>query len=264
MKQEQWSQMHEPVPQAVDQRLASVLSRLEEEPARRRAPLRTAVIALALLLALGGVAYAVLTSQTADFFGWFHGPAKRESLLAGDIAAEAQSYTLGDVMYTLEEVVYQNGMLYGIGTMRPKEGAGVVLMASDHYLWEPAGYVLHIGEEQIPPDAPTYLELAQQQDARILMPICQAQGFMREDGTLSCSEVGIITVPRPDGTIRFTFEFQGYEGEIQRASSYAIRLRVANWEVSREGEHLRQEPQDTYVGADWDVTVTPERKGEGR
>ncbi len=264
MKNEKWGQVYEPVPPELDLRLAYTLAQLEEEnPKARGLTLRTAVIVMALLLALGGVAYAVISSKVADIYGWFFGAEKKESLLIGDIAMLGQSFTLGDVTYTLDEVIYEGGTLYGTGTMRPREGSNVVLMASDHSIWEPAGYVLHYGdEENVPEDAPTYLELAQERDAKIIRPICNAQGYVKEDGELSSSEVGNFILPSPDGTIRFTFEFEGYGGKIQRSDTYVLRFKVANWEIDQEGYDLRDEDENTYVGAEWDVTVAPSLKGE--
>lgn len=265
MNSEKWGQVYEPVPANLDLRLNDTLSRLQEEESRgRRLSLRTAAIALVLLLALGGVAYAVLASQVADIYGWFFGEETKERLLTGDIALPGQSYTLGDVVYTLDEVVYQGGLLYGTGTMRPRDGSNVVLMASDHYVWEEAGYILHVGdEEQVPEDAPTYLELAEERNAKIIQPICYVQGYIKEDGELSSSEVGNLIVPTTDGVIRFAFDFEGYAGErIQQSDTYVIRFKVASWEIDREGNPLREEPQNTFVWAEWDVPVAPQLKGE--
>lgn len=267
MKRNQWNQVYEPVPQALDQRLANTFSQLREhEPearVARRLPLRTAAIVMALVVAVCGVGYALFSSQLADVFGWFYGQEKQEELLSGDIAITEQSYTLGDVTYTLNEVVYKDGMLYGLMTMRPRDGANVVLMASDHYVWETSGYNLHLGDkEEIPGDTPTYLELAEAQDAKIIMPICNMLGYVDENGELTVSDVGIVTLPNPDGSVRITFEFAGYDSEVNRADAYTLRLKPANWEVGRDGNHLREEGQSTYIGEEWEVTVTPEMKGD--
>ena len=267
MKRNQWSKVYEPIPEALDQRLANIFSTLREEepPVRvaRRLPFRTAAIVVAIMVALGGVAYALITSKTADIFGWFSGEHEKERLLGGDIAITEQSYTLGDVVYTIEEVIYEGGMLYGTGVMKPREGANVILMASDHYVFEPAGYILHVGDkETVPEDAPTYRELAEERDAKIIMPVCYVQGFVDEQGELSSSEVGFLILPSPDGTIRFTFEFHGFHGKVPRDDTYTIRFNSASWEVDRDNNHLREEPQNTFVSAEWDVTVKPEMKGE--
>lgn len=260
MKKQKWGEVYEPVPEALDIRLEHTLSHLEEAP-QRHFRVRTAMLVLALLIAISGVAYALITSKTAETYGWFYGQEEKENLLAGDIAMPNTSHTIGDVTYTLEEVIYKDGMFYGTMTVRPKEGANVVLMASDHYIWEPAGYILHMGDEEVvPEDAPTYLELAEKQDAKILMASGSIEGFVDDKGELIVAEVGRITLPNTDGTIQETFEFCG---DIERAEKYQLRLRAANWEVDREGNHLRAEATtNTFIVDEWEVIVIPDMKGE--
>lgn len=264
MKREDWQKAYEPLPAALELRVAYTLSRLEEERSVRKMSLRTAIIALAIVLALGGVAYAVIASQTAEYFGWFYGEEKKESLLAGDIAPSGESTSLGDVVYTLDDVIYKDGTVYGTGTIHPKEGANIVLMTEDYGVNEPAGYMLHYGEEDIPEDAPSYAELAREMGAKIILATCVANGVLNEDGSLNASEIGITLLPQRDGSIRFTFEFQGRSGSevIHRAESYRLSLYIANWEVTQEGDWLREEPENTWLKTDWIVTVTPVMKGE--
>ncbi len=274
MKREDWQRAYEPLPDALAHRVSSTLSSLEkEETVMRKHTLRSAVIALAILLALTGVAYALIESKTADIFGWFYGNETKENLLSGDIAPSGQSYTLGDVVYTLDEVIYKDGYLYGTGTIRAAEGANIVLVAEDYTVTSPAGYGLHYGYgETIPDDAPTYAELAKERGAKIILAKCVADGVLNEDSTLNASEIGYLQLPQPDGTIRFTFEFQGIVGNeygqvvvidsIDRASAYDIQLHLSNWEVTEDGEWLREEPNDTWLKTDWLVTVTPTMKEE--
>ncbi len=273
MKREDWQRAYGPLPEALSDRVSSTLLRLEkEETVMRRHTRRTAVAALAILLALAGVAYALIESKTADIFGWFYGAEKKENLLSGDIAQSGQSYTLGDVVYTLDEVIYKDGFLYGTGSIRAAEGANIVLMPEDYAVTEPAGYMLHYGDEVIPDGAPTYAGLARARDAKIILAKCVADGVVEADGTLNASEIGYFQLPQPDGTIRFTFEFQGRIGhnesypvtqaQIDRAPTYDIQLYVANWEVTEDGEWLREAPRNTWLKAEWVVTVTPELKEE--
>ena len=134
---------------------------------------------------LGGVAYAVFRSQTAEWFGWFYGSDTKDALLSGDIAPVGQSYRLGDVIYTFEDAIYKNGTVYGTGTMRAADGANVVLIAEDYGVNEPAGYSLHYGEDEtIPDDAPSYAGLATQTGAKIILARCVANGVVNADGTL--------------------------------------------------------------------------------
>ncbi|NLV57792.1 MAG: hypothetical protein GXY67_03395 [Clostridiales bacterium] len=262
MKREDWQKAYEPLPAALEVRVAHTLFHLEEGRPVRRMSLRTAVIALAIVLALGGVAYAVIASQTAELFGWLYGAEKKESLLKGDIAPSGENMILGDVVYTLDDVIYKDGTVYGTGTMRPREGANIVLMTEDYGVNEPAGYLLHYGEEEIPEDAPSYAELAREKGAKIILSTCIANGVLNEDGTLNASEIGLALLPQRDGSIRFTFEFEGGGANtIDRAESYRLSLYIANWEVTQEGDWLRKEPENTWLKTDWTVTVTPVMKG---
>lgn len=270
MKQQDWRRAYEPLPAALPHQVAHTLSRLEGEGPARKGSFRTAAVVLAVLLTLGSAAYGLLESKTADIFGWFYGEEKKRELLAGDIAPSGQSYQLGYVVYTLEEAIYKDGVVYGTGTIKPAEGAKLVLIAEDYGVNEPAGYLLHYGQEEIPDDAPSYAELAAQKDAKILLAKCVANGVLNQDGTLNASEIGYTQLPQPDGTIRFTFEFQGGGAEdgkwiadtIERAESYDVSLHLANWEVTPEGDWLREDPENTYLTYEWTVTVTPVTKGE--
>ncbi len=269
MKREDWRSAYEPLPEALSGRVACVLSMLDAAKPVKKHPMRTAVIALAVLLALGGVAYALIDSRTADIFGWFYGNDKKEELLSGDIAPAGQTCQLGQVVYTLEEVVYKDGCLYGTGTIRPADGANVVLIAEDYGVNDPAGYLLHYGDEEVPGDAPTYAQLAEERNAKIVLAKCIPNGALNPDGSLNASEIGYAELPQADGTILFTFEFEGGAAEngaavpdtIVRAGSYTLSLYLANWEVTTDGLWLREEPDDTWLRTDWTVTVTPTMKG---
>lgn len=272
MKQQDWRRAYEPLPAALSRQVAHTLSRLETEKSMRRGSFRTAAIVLAILLALGGVAFALIESKTADIFGWFYGSEKKQELLAGDIAYSGQTYRLGDVVYTLDEVVYKDGFVYGTGTIAAADGANLVLIAEDYGVNVAAGYLLYYGEEEIAENAPSYAELAAQRGAKIVLAKCVADGVLNADGTLNASEIGYTQLPQPDGTIRFTFEFEGRggtaEGEwvvvdaIERAARYDVQLHLSNWEVTSEGDWLREDPENTYLSHEWTVAVTPAMKGE--
>ena len=133
MSQINWASAYEPIPQALEYRVKHTLEHLDDAPkTTRRLSLRTTVIALALLLALCGVAYAVYESITANLFGWFYGGHWKEELQNSDIAPMGQNIRLGDVTYTVEEMVYKTEGdyqgLYGVVRIAPAEGANVVLM----------------------------------------------------------------------------------------------------------------------------------------
>lgn len=271
MTREDWRRAYEPLPPALEARVAGTLRRLDatQKPAGVRR--RTALVVILGALALAGAAYAVLGSYTADIFGWFYGPDKKAELLAGDIAPSGQQVTLGRVVYTLDDAVYKDGTVYGTGTIRAADGDNVVLMPVDYSVHDPAGFLVYYGEETIPDDAPTYAELAARRGATLLLATCVANGVLDANGALNASEVGFTQLPQPDGSIRFTFEFAGggeQNGEalartIERQPSYRLSLYIANWEVTLDGEWLREPPHDTWLKQDWVVTVTPAVKGEG-
>ena len=118
------------------------------------------------------------------------------------------------------------------------------------------------GTYTVPDDAPSYVELAQERGARLILAKCVADGVLDENG--EPDSVGYDQIPQPDGTIRFYFEFAGREGGIERAESYDVILSIANWEVTPEGEWLREAPDNTWLKDEWVVTVTPEMKGEAQ
>lgn len=270
MNQTEWQKAYEPIPQQLEYRVSHTLEQLDGPIRNPRKKLRLSVLTAALILALCGVAFAMIHSQTADIFGWFYGEDMKNELLAGDIAPSGQSVQLGNVVYRLDEVVYSDGFIYGTGTILPADGANIVLIAEDYGVNDRAGYILHYGDEVIPDDAPTYAELAQQRGAKIVLAKCVANGVTNPDGSLNASDIGYTQLPQADGSIRFTFEFTGGEVEngrlnettIDRAQSYTISLRIGNWEVTPDGTWLREELNNTWLKQEWIVTVTPIEKGE--
>ena len=268
MKQIDWQKAYNPSPGVLEYRITHTLAALPQAKPRRVRPLRVLGIALAALLALGGVAYALFQSQTAEWFGWFYGDQKKDELLTGDIAPVGQCYRLGDVIYTFEDAIYQDGTVYGTGTMRAADGANLVLICEDYGIHEPAGYALHYSRgETIPEDAPSYAELAERRGAKIVLAHCVANGIVNADGSLNADCIGYSEIPQPDGSIQFLFEFAGGSPDdpamtIERADRYNVSLYIANWEVNEYGEWLREEPNNTWLRHDWVVAVTPETKGE--
>ncbi len=263
MKQNDWQKAYNPPPEKLYNTVNHTLAGLPAQKPRRPMLLRVPVIALAALLALCGVAYALFQSQTAELFGWFYGDGKKAELLSGDIAPVGQSCQLGDVIYTFDDAIYQDGTVYGTGTMRAADGANLVLIAEDYGIHEPAGYALRYdGGEAIPDGAPSYAGLAEQKGAKIVLARCVANGVVNPDGSLNADCIGYSQLPQADGSIKFMFEFAGGSPDdpamtLERSDSYDVSLHIANWEVNQYGEWLREEPNDTWLTYDWVVTVAP-------
>ena len=228
-------------------------------PAARPCALRTALIAALVLALLCGIALAVYESRTADLAGWFGGEERKEALLAGDIAPSGESTRLGDVVYTLDDVIYKDGTIYGSGVIRAAEGANIVLIDENRASMSPRAIPCTTARTTpCPTTRPATPSWRRSGEPGLILAKCVADGVLDENG--EPDSVGYDQVPQPDGTIRFYFEFAGREGGIERAESYDVILSIANWEVTPEGEWLREDPDNTWLKDEWVVTVTPEMK----
>jgi len=265
MRQTHWARAYEPIPQALEYRVKHTLAHLDDVPkATRKLSLRTALLALAMLLALCGVAYAIFESITADIFGWSYGGKWKEELQQGDFATMGQSHALGEVTYTIEEMVYKTEGkyqgLYGVVRIAPTEGANIVIMPDDLSVNDPAGYLLHYAnaDQPIRDDDPSYAVLAAQRGAKLLV-VRAAVNSITVGGVAYCDCFGESWLPQADGTLLGTVEISD---DLPRANSYELNLWVSNWETTPDGIWLREEPGSTWLREDWVVTVSPKAKGE--
>lgn len=263
MKREDWRRAYEPLPEALESRVSSTLASLEEEKTVHKLSLRTALIALALILALCGAAYAVYESVTADLFGWFYGGSWKEEMQNGDIAPMGQSYQMGDARYTLEEMVYKSEGdlqgLYGVVRIAPAEGTNVLLLPEDISVNDPAGYILHYQGtgRTVEADAPSYAELAQQRGAKLLVTGLGVNSLNVNGEDRLGGSYGLSGLPQEDGSILMTLEIAG---SVPRSDHYTLALELYSWQVTPEGIPLRDEPDSTWLEADWTVEVTPMEK----
>lgn len=266
MKRDDWKQAYEPVPAALERRVRETLDHLDDTPQAepvRRISRRTLVIAMALALALGGVAYAMIESKTADLFGWFYGGSWQQELENGDFAVAGQSCRAGDATYTLEEMVYKTQGdfqgLYGVVRIAPAQGANVILLSEDLSVDDPAEYLLHYADtgETIDREAPSYAELAREKGAKLLVARA-AVNTVSVNGQACQVDVGENWLPQKDGTLLGTLEITG---DLPAEGLYELTFQVSNWESTQEGLWLRDDAEDTSVKQEWTVTVTPEKKG---
>lgn len=259
MEQTKWASAFEPVPQALEYRVRHTLAQLGDAPRRaRRLSLRTAALLLLLLLALGGVAYAVYESITAELFGRSYGGAWEVELQSGDIAHMGQSRRLGDVIYTVEEMVYKTTGdfpgLYGVVRIAPADGANIVILPEDVSVNDPApGGGTESGE-----GAPSYAELATQRGARLLV-VRAAVNSITVDGVPYCDCFGESWLPQADGTVLGTIEIAD---ALPRVASYALNLWISNWETTPDGVWLQEAPDNTWLQENWAVTVSLTMEGE--
>ncbi|MEG2316352.1 MAG: hypothetical protein RSC91_09045 [Clostridia bacterium] len=252
--------MYGTMPDSFKLRVSASARRVKaEQPMKKRLPARALLIAALILVSLTAVAMAAFSSQVAAFFGDFYGQKWQEELDAGEIAQPAQSVTLGEVTYTLDETICTEDGMYGIGFIRPAQNSNVILLSSDYAPSDPAGYDPLYGDEA-PEDAISYAELARQNGSKLLMVIAVPEAVGVDDGEiLDLPTVGYTNSPMRDGSVRFAFEIP--EGvEMERGTKYALRISIANWEVTPEGEYLREKPHNTKQEKAWIVEFEPAQK----
>lgn len=258
MNRNDLKRMYGSTPVSFQNRIEQTLAYARVQEGRTRRPAGRIVLVTALVLALSlGTCLAVFHSQVAEYFGWFYGDDLQQELLAGNIAQQEQSVQIGDVIYTLQEVTYIDNGLYGVGRITPAN-ENVVLMAEDYQPSDAAGYGLYYGPEcRAPEGTPTYAELAKQKNAKIVQVSAVPEAVGVDGGTvLPLSSVGYSMLPQQDGSVTFAFEI-GTSVAVEKGAEYAIRMWSSNWEVTPEGEWLREEPNDTYKGINWDAIVYP-------
>lgn len=253
MKRLDWKSAYEPIPAALHTRVCVTLAGLAETKERRaKLPLRMVVVLLILLLALGGVSYAMLGHRTAELFGWSYGGNWKNELENGAYAPMGQRFEMGDISYTIEETVYKTEGkmqgLYGVVHIAPLEGSNVVLLPEDLSEDDPAGYLLHYGDvgETIPDDAPSYAELAQERGAKLVVAHTSMDG-LAWDGRTYEGSWGEMCLPQKDGSILSTFEITD---DLPYADSYELALHIA----------IREASQSEWQDEIWNVTITPEKE----
>ena len=92
-----------------------------EKPVKKKVSLAL-VLCIVLALALMGTAYALFSSKVAEFFGNYYGDDFGSWLAEGKVAGIGETVTLDGVDFTLDEVVYRDNGIYGVGTARVKDG----------------------------------------------------------------------------------------------------------------------------------------------
>ena len=256
MNQNELQTMYGATPESFKHRVAFALKETEAKPVKHT--LRTVLIAAAIVILLTAVAYAAFSSQVAELFGTMYGDNTKAWLEEGSVATtDDQSFTLGDLVYTVDEVVYRNNGLYGVGTIRAAEGSDVVIICEDQLLSDPYGYDIHgaMGSpETAPDDAKTIADVAQEKGGKVLLALVRVNRIGVDGGellSLGCS--GYSWVQQRDGSIRFSFEAS--DGVvIGEGSTYQIEMYSAFYETDADGYQI----QETKQKATWLIEIQPE------
>ncbi len=255
---------------AVDRRLSGV--KVTEQHIRqvldtmqpRRFNPRAVIIAFALV-ALLGTGLAMNWPATVSWIQGMFGEEWAGKLQSGTLMNMQQIRVLGQVQYEWLEVIhvgeaeeksvpyfYEDNSLYGTVRIRPVQGANIVLIPEDTELTMFPGYNRHLGE-LAPEGAPTYLELAAEKNAKIILAKAVPQGALIGGKLQEDYEIMYDYSSQPDGSLLYHFQIP----QVPASQAYTIRLRLNNWEITKDGQWLRGEPHDTWLKDDWEVTVQP-------
>lgn len=248
------------IPASCSRVLMDTAGSLKEESEMKRCyiprhTLRIALVMVLIMIGMTGVALAAFYPQITEMFGRHFGEETQAWLEEGDIALPADSIRMEGVTFTLDEVVYRNHGLYGMGTIKPDEG--VVLLDEESSLDNAYGYAVHYGDTA-PEGTITIAEKAAQDASAIKQPRLYL-GMIGVDGgkLIQPHSYGFSMTPQRDGSIQFLFEVEDGQA-ISEGETYTIQMTAIVRSVSSEGvvdyeNAMRQE---------WSVEMKPEPFGE--
>ena len=223
---------------------ANLVSALEGGKAVKKKVTFALVFAIVLLIAALGALAAALYPRTAERFAQSYGSEYGDRLSQGDIAQTDASYLLGDVRFTFSDVIWADHILYGTVTAACNEGANALLLSQDALDQDGVNSLMPGGER-------TYLQAMQQEGKTLLLATCVPQGYVLDGKTMS-GDIGYWDDIQEDGSVVTSFEIHGYNGGIDRQSSYALALDLQLFSISQNGERERMET------AVWTLAVTPQ------
>ena len=260
MKQDQLKRMYGIIPESFKRRVAFALKKTEEQSMTRKFRVRTVLIAAAASVLLMAAAYAAFSSQVIDFFGRLYGSDMQAWLEKGDVAVLNRSFTLEGVTFTLEEVVYRDNGLYGVGTICPAADSSAIIIPEDHMLTDPYGYdVYGTGgwPEEAPADASTIADVVKEKGGKLFVVRALPDQVGVDGGAmLTIPSVGYAQVPQRDGSIRFSFELSDAYA-VQQGKTYTIQLWASALEMNTDGELV----EDARHGENWTVEIIPTPMG---
>jgi|GEM_PF-1088911 len=233
----------------------------KEVPVVKKKKSSALIIAFIILLALTGVVYAVSSTPTADSFGLYEGEEKGEAVRSGHRALIGQSTTLGDVVYTMDELVYSNGKLYGTATARPLDDTKWLLIPYGVPANTPVVYSDVYTEYgmTIPANTITYEQLAKEKSLPLLRVHVGADSIRDgyEEYMLHCQS---WVISLPDNALQFTFEAYEDTSNIQQADRYRVGMIAYSCPVAQGEENLRIRPLPATLSEKWRIDFIPEEK----
>lgn len=230
MNENKLKSMYGQTPQSFENRIRYTLAKAESAPIRRL-PLRTALVAACITVLTVSAGLAAFSSQVADFFGKLYGDDKRDELISGKIAHTGDSVTIANVTYTLDEVVYIESGLYGVGRIIPADENTRILT----YDYTAEDLPALTGDEQL-----LY--------AQVIAEAVSVDGGDMIDlptSSYSCELLG-------NGSVQYAFTLPTGTA-VTNGASYTLRMRVSTYQATKDGQRL----EDTHTIETWFVTFEP-------
>lgn len=228
------------------------------------------VLLIICLFLSASAALAAIISNTAQRFGDLYGADWTDAALRGDIDTSKPSIQIGDVVYTMDDVIVtgiareMEGLteddtmctrILATGTMRAAEGTNVVLMPEDYLVSDPWNFdPYYNGHANVPAGAVSVIDKAAETDAEILCTRATANGLVDSEGNLYDCDIVYTGIMQEDGSIVFHMEIGLFE-PIPRQDSYTLSVYIANHQVTPENEHL----METRISKDWVFTIHPQQ-----
>ena len=215
-----------------------------EEPVKRKISLAL-VLSIAGILAVMGTAYALFSSQVAEFFGRHWGHDYGDWLQGGKIARIGETVTLGGVDFTLDEVVYRDRGIYAVGTARVTDDKDVLVPMDVADGWE-------LEEVMQGDEAQSLILRARETGGRMLSIDCYPQRIGVDNGSMvNPGDVGVYNLRNEDGSITFSFETGGYALEDGTTYQLEMSIDVDEWTEAGRVDNDPTEPQT------WTVSFRP-------
>ena len=252
-----------------------VLNKAHEAPGtggfivKKKMSLAMVLLIICLFLS-ASVALAAIISNTAQRFGDLYGEDWTDAALRGDIDTSKPSIQIGDVVYTMDDVIVTGiereieGLteddtmctrILATGTMQAADGSNVVLMPEDYLVSDPWNFdPYYNGHANIPAGVVSVIEKAAETDAEILCTRATANGLVDSEGNLYDCDIVYTGIMQEDGSIVFHMEIGLFE-PIPRQDSYTLSVYIANHQVTPENEHL----METRISKDWVFTIHPQQ-----
>ncbi|MBR6185040.1 MAG: hypothetical protein IKQ41_02160 [Clostridia bacterium] len=219
-----------------------IIAEAKGETKMKRHISKSMILALVLSLALAGTAYAAITYTVPEFFGRYYGKSMGDWLRGGRAAQIGESVTVGGVVVSLDEVVYRDSGLYGVGTVRAADEKDVLISL------EAVG-----NAEYEPAPVRELFQKAAENGGRLLMAEAMPAAIGVDGGAmLTPGCIGYYDVLGEDGALTFSFEVED-RFSLEDGEQYALNMDIRVNEVDQNGA---AHPVDQ---TEWTVAFTPVR-----